>query len=783
MYGMNMNMRRLLAAGVCGLAISTSAFAQEGAGAASAESEVSKDDGALGEIVVTARRRTEALSDVPVSVTAFSQEGLDRIGARDVDDITRLTPGVQFERDSFGASNRSSISIRGINSTVGANTVGVYLDDTPIQVRNIYFSSTNAYPRLFDLDRVEILRGPQGTLFGAGSQGGTVRFISPAPNLSETQIYGRGEIATTRHGSGSYEAGLAVGVPLVTDKVAIRASGWHRRDGGWIDRVDVYNPDSVLEKNANHSEATVGRIAMAFAPTENLTITPSFLYQQERSNGGSGYWMSLSDPKEGIYRNASNLGSRGKDRFGIAALSLDWELGGVDLVTNTSFFKRNSDFLPDYTGTVSSTIVGTSLPPVPGFTAQGYWLDDQKNFTQEVRLQSNDPSARLSWVVGGFYSHSKQQARQLIEARQLDRLLSYLIGVPVTVEDVFGTPLVDDEFAYITDDRTTDEQIAGFGQLDYKLTDRLTVTAGLRVSYTKFSFVSATDGPYFGQSSVPGSTSQTPVTPKFGLSYETAGDGLLYANVSKGFRVGGAQRPAPVTCAADLAELGIDQIPRTYGSDTVWAYEVGAKGALFDRKLQAEASVFQLDWKNIQRSVALTQCNLSYIDNLGAARSRGFDFSLTARPVPPLTLGLAVSYTNAKYTEDVPVAAPLFIVRDGDTLGNRPWTVYVNGQYDFPLGSGEGYIRADYSYESRNKQAPRPDRVDYDPAIPRPPETHLVALRAGSKFNDLDVSVFVDNLFDSKTNFSLNRDTRNSPIFFGGSFRPRTIGLTVTYRR
>ena len=244
---------------------------------------------------------------------------------------------MQFERDSFGASNRSSISIRGINSTVGANTVGVYLDDTPIQVRNIYFSSTNAYPRLFDLDRVEILRGPQGTLFGAGSQGGTVRFISPAPNLSETQIYGRGEIATTRHGSGSYEAGLAVGVPLVTDKVAIRASGWHRRDGGWIDRVDVYNPDSVLEKNANHSEATVGRIAMAFAPTENLTITPSFLYQQERSNGGSGYWMSLSDPKEGIYRNASNLGSRGKDRFGIAALSLDWELGGVDLVTNTSF--------------------------------------------------------------------------------------------------------------------------------------------------------------------------------------------------------------------------------------------------------------------------------------------------------------------------------------------------------------------------------------------------------------------------------------------------------------
>ncbi len=784
------DLRRMLAAGVCSLAMPSMVAAQEAAPAAQeavprapSESEGTAADGMVGEIVVTARRRAEALSDVPISITAFSQERLDSVGARDVDDITRLTPGVQFERDAFGAGNRSNISIRGINSTVGANTVGVYLDDTPIQVRNIYFSSTNAYPRLFDLDRVEVLRGPQGTLFGAGSQGGTVRFISPQPDLDEVRIYGRGELAFTRHGEASYEGGVAVGIPLVTDKIAIRASGWHRRDGGWIDRVDVYDPDRVLEKNANHSEATVGRIAMTFAPTENLTVTPSILYQEERSNGGSSYWLSLSDPQDGLYRNASNLGSTGKDRFGIAALALGWELGGADLVTNTSYFKRNSDFFPDYTGTVSSTIVGTALPPVPGYTAQGYWFDDQKNFTQEVRLQSNDPSARLSWVIGGFYSHAKQRAQQLIEGEQFDQLLSYLFGAPVTVEDVFGIPLTDGRYVYITDDRTTDEQIAAFGQLDYKLTDRLTLTGGLRISYTKFSFISATDGPYFGQSSVPGSTSQTPVTPKFGVSYETAGDGLLYATVSKGFRVGGAQRPAPVTCADDLEQLGIDQIPRTYDSDTVWAYEAGAKGSFFDRKVQAEASVFQLDWNNIQRSVSLPQCNLSYIDNLGSARSRGFDLSLTARPVPALTLGVAVSYTDAKYTRDVPVAPPLFIVRNGDTLGNRPWTIYLNGQFDFALGSGEAYVRADYSYASRNKQAPFPDRVDFDPAIPRPPETHLVSVRAGSKFDGLDISLFVENLFDSKTNFGLSRDTSSSPIFYGSSFRPRTIGLTLSYRR
>ena len=781
MTRMKTTIRRALVLGVCGLAI-TSAHAQEPTANNTAQNEAEADDGAVGEIVVTARRRTEALSDVPVSITAFSQEGLDKIGARDVDDITRLTPGVQFQRATFGASNRSSISIRGISSTVGANTVGVYLDDTPIQVRNIYFSSTNAYPRLFDLDRVEVLRGPQGTLFGAGSQGGTVRFISPQPDLQDTHVYARGEVASTRYGAASYEAGVAVGVPLVTDKIAIRASGWHRRDGGWIDRVDLYDQDRVLEKNVNHSEATVGRIAITFAPTENLTITPSFLYQEEKSNGGNVYWLSLSDPDKGIYRNASNLGSTGKDRFGIAALALNWELGGVDLVTNTSYFKRNSDFFPDYTGTVSSTLLGTAQPPIPGLTAQGYWLDDQENFTQEIRLQSNDSSARLSWVVGAFYSHAKQRARQFIDGSQFDRILEYLAGFPISVEEYFGSPLVDG-FAYITDDRTKDEQLAAFGQLDYKLTDRLTVTGGLRVSYTKFDFVSSTDGPYFGKSSVPGSTSQTPVTPKFGISYETDGDGLLYANISKGFRVGGAQRPAPVTCAGDLAALGIDQIPQTYGSDSVWAYEAGAKGTFFDRKVQAEASIFQLDWSNIQRSVSLAQCNLSYIDNLGSARSRGFDLAITARPVPALTLGASVSYTNAKYAVDVPVAPPNFIVRDGDTLGIRPWTVYLNGQLDFPLGSGEAYIRADYSYESKNKQAPRPNRVGYDPLIPRPPETHLVSMRAGSNFDGLDVSVFVDNLFDSKTNFGLNRDTSNSPVFYGGSFRPRTVGLTVSYRK
>ena len=780
---------RTLATTVCGFALTTGAVAQDTPDDGRQDQDGAtvgvagdSDDG-VKEIVVTATRRAEALSDVPVSVTAFSEETIDRIGAREVDDITRLTPGVQFQRKTFGASNQSSIAIRGISSSVGAGTVGVYLDDTPIQVRNIYYTSTNAYPRLFDLERVEILRGPQGTLFGAGSMGGTVRFISPAPDLDEVKLYARGEVATTLYGDPSYEAGVSASAPIISDRLAVRVSGWHRRDGGWIDRVDLYQPNTVLESDANHSSATTGRIAVAFAPTETLTITPSFMYQDQRSNNGGTYWLSLSDPEEGIYRNASSLPSSGKDRFGIAALAINWELGGVDLVTNTSYFKRNSDFFPDYTGTVSSTITGSALPPLQGYTAKGSWLDDQENFTQEVRLQSADSDSRASWVVGAFYSHAKQRAQQFIDGEQFGDLLSAVFGVPVTVEDVFGSGPVRDNLVYVSDDHTTDEQLAAFGQIDYEIVDRLTLTAGVRVSNTKFTFPSETEGPYLGNTSVSGSTKQTPITPKFGLSYETQRGGLLYATASKGFRVGGAQRPAPVTCADDLEDLGIDQIPQAYGSDSVWSYEVGAKDSFFGRKLQVEASAYQLDWKNIQRSVGLIGCNLTYIDNLGSARSRGFDLALTARPVPPLTIGLAVAYTDAKYTEDVPATPPLFIVREGDTLGQRPWTVYLNVQYDFDIGNVEAYVRGDYSYESRNKAERPVDRIGFDPLVPRPPATHQVAVRAGGKVGDLDISVFVENLLNSKTNFGLYRDTVTSPVFYGGSFRPRTAGLTVTYRR
>jgi len=234
--------------------------------------------GPLAEIVVTATRKEENLSKVPISVTALTQEMLDVRGVKDFQDVARFTPGVNI--DNSGTNN---ISIRGIASTGGAGTTGIYLDDSPIQMRALAFNPDEALPKSFDLDRVEVLRGPQGTLFGAGSEGGTVRYITTQPSLTKTSVYSRDEISYTEGGDPSYEAGVAAGTPLIDGTLGIRVTAWYRKDGGWIDHVSPYT-GSLLEKNSNYDQTKVVRVALVWAPTDSLKITPSFYYQDRYRN-------------------------------------------------------------------------------------------------------------------------------------------------------------------------------------------------------------------------------------------------------------------------------------------------------------------------------------------------------------------------------------------------------------------------------------------------------------------------------------------------------------------
>ena len=247
------------------------------------------------EVTVTATRRAEPLSKVAISVSTFSAEQMDQRGVKDFDDLVRLSPGLNLTRDSATGANQ--ISIRGISSNAGSGTTGVYIDDTPIQVRNLGFGAGNAFPGLFDVDRVEVLRGPQGTLFGAGSEGGTVRFITTAPSLTQQSGYVRSELATMKNGAPTYEAGGAFGAPLINDELGFRISAFYRREGGWIDDVNGtykitdptgasfghsvdFTKTSTIEDNANWNSTVALRGALTFQPTESLTITPSIFYQK-----------------------------------------------------------------------------------------------------------------------------------------------------------------------------------------------------------------------------------------------------------------------------------------------------------------------------------------------------------------------------------------------------------------------------------------------------------------------------------------------------------------------
>lgn len=744
-------------------------------------------------IIVTSRRTEEALSDVPLSVAAYSQESLDERGVRNIDDIAQITPGVTLTRGDQRNAGAANIAIRGISSTAGSATTGIYIDDTPIQIRNVGFSAFTPFPAVFDLQRVEVLRGPQGTLFGAGSQGGTVRFITNQPSLDFAEGYGRAELGFTEGGDASYEFGAAVGVPLVDGKIAARVSGYYRRDGGYIDRVD-YVTGNIEDENSNHQDTVVLQAALAFQPTETLTIRPSIFYQDIDIADGNYFWEDLSDQDDGDFRNGNALANTSSDRFILPALSIELDLGDVALFSNTSYFDRQQNAVNDYT--VFEAALWTGDPYFePGTFAPAFQDNKQQNFTQEIRLQSQNPDARLEWVVGAFYSHNKQVAAQLVQNTFLPDQFFEATGVPFEV--VFGQGLVDGLYTFVLDDaRSTDEQIAGFGQVDFHLTDELSLTAGVRVSHTEFNIRAQFVGPVVGPPvDDTGSQSETPVTPKFGITYEPSDDHLFYATAAKGFRIGGYNPAVGLPCGVSagdpipgtpLGNIGLSNRPELYGSDSVWSYEVGSKNSLFGNRLNMEASAFVIKWSDIQQNVGLA-CGFAFTDNLGSATSKGFDVAFQALLSDAVTIGGQVGYVDAKFDETVQAgpSAPLNIVTEGNSIPLNPWQVNLYSQFSYGLFGQDGYLRFDYKFQSEQTATTPgrdPSNGGSDLTLPGRQELHLLSARTGVQTGFLDISLFVNNIFNTHKTLFRQHDTAASPLYRATTVRPRTAGVTITAR-
>jgi outer membrane receptor protein involved in Fe transport len=804
-------LRTLIAIGAIGL--SGAALAAD----AESTATPSPAAGGLEEIVVTATRHEESIGRVPISVTAFSQDMIDQKGIKDFQDVVRFTPGV-----SIDTSGTNAISIRGISSSGGAGTTGIYIDDTPIQMRALGFNPDDTLPKTFDLDRVEVLRGPQGTLFGAGSEGGTVRYIMTQPSVTQESTYAKTEVSFTRGGQPSYEVGVAHGGPIVDDVLGFRASVWYRYDGGWIDRIDP-TTQAVVDKDANHANTVAARLAFLIQPMDGLKITPSVMFQNARKHDESDYWPAYSNVAGGQFRDGTPERIPVPDRYYLPAIKIVADVGKTQIISNSSYYNRNE--LTGYQGTSydlayyqsQSWIIGscgsastTAVPPCswyplidgrgihlpPGFA--GYATpntitNQQQSWTEELRWQSNDDTSPWKWTVGAFWSLSKETSIEELQDKQIVPFWNALFGI--TPQSYFGGDFYDcngvgtpQSFPncdiYYNNNVGHDRQLAAFGETTYSITDQWKVTLGGRYAKMSFDLRHHGDGlENYGPDFESASESQTSFTPKAGVSFQMDPSNLFYFTYAKGFRPGGGNAPLPGYCdgIGGLQQTGYPNgAPLTYNSDTTQSYELGAKNSVADR-FRIASSVYYIKWKNIQQNVYVPyNCGLQFTDNLGTAIAKGFDVQADLALGAGFTADLAVGYTSARYSVSTPAPKPL-LVQSGDAISgeaaidggpgtNPPWTVSVGGQYNFKVTDKAAFVRMDWEYTSRNPWlagVQDPATVQYSPETYTLSSTHFASARTGITLGTWQVALFCDNLFDSRTtiNYQLSQADANSPAY------------------
>lgn len=787
-----------------------------------AGSEPATGSGPLQEIVVTATRRSELLSKVPISISAYTQESLDRRGTKDFSDLVRFTPGVTID-----ANGTNNISIRGISSSAGSGTTGIYIDDTPIQIRSLSFYSDDALPKAFDVERVEVLRGPQGTLFGAGAEGGAVRYIMTQPSVNKASMYARTELAFTQSGAPSYEAGVAYGAPVVDGSFGIRGSLWFRHDGGWIDHMSPFT-FVTTEENANYSNDVVLRLAGKWLVSDSVTVSPSVIYQDRRQHDITAYWPAFSSPGSDRYRLGDPERLPEPDHYVLPALKVEADLGSMSLFSNTSFFSRRD--MSGYSGTNYNLgyyqtfgslgsanggldfAPGIAYPLIDGsglhlpaslqdYRAPGTVTNVQRTFAQELRLQSNDPNAKLTWTAGLFFSTSRQTSEEEIHDPMIAQFFQTVFATDYTT--YFGEALLPNGDSFYDYNFSRDRQAAIFGEASYSLTDKFKLTAGVRLSKTDVSFNNLIDGPQnFGQSGGSGEQHEKPVTPKVSLTYQADRNDMFYATYAKGFRIGGANAPIPNgVCNTDFTNLGITGEPASYSQDTVNSYELGSKNKIGEM-LRIASSLYYIRWQGIQQAIYLPICGYQFTANSGNAAAKGGDVQLEFAPTPSLNFELAVGYTNAKFTDDVVFGSTgaALLASKGDAIEGASftpaptWTLALGVQKDFTLMDLKSFVRLDWEYASSNRArtaSEDPRTSIYDPLYYTPTATNFVSLRAGTTIEKWNVSAFIDNLFDAHPESPPSNDPHTaidpnvspppSALIRSYTIRPRTIGVTATY--
>jgi iron complex outermembrane receptor protein len=693
------------------LAAGAHAAVVDAAAAADTTASAAADAGgslALQEVVVTAQKRTQNLLSVPISVSALSGSSVQEQRISTFDDLSRAAPGIAFDSNAtFGTTN---VTIRGVSSSAGAATTGLYIDDVSITTKNFFYEGA-VEPVITDMERIEVLRGPQGTLYGDSSEGGTIRYITKSPNLDSYSGDITLDTSNTSHGGENYSGNFAINAPIIRDMFAVRVSGSSETDSGWINHYTqaIGSDGSVLgggtldKRGVNSQRIDTFHIVGKFEPGNGLTVTPAFFYQHEHADDTSAFYINT--PGLGLYDQNKEVAEPGDDALSLASLEIHENLGAVQLTSVTGYLTRTAKRQQDGTFFNSSSFVALlggppAVPlPTPNVPAQmalnilanlpsPVKLDTHYvQFTQELRIASPDtPGQKLHWVAGLYYAQQSIHNTDFQRIPAINSTFARLYGQPLeatAAEPTFnggvdGTTLFPGDIDE-SDDRTYKEtQYAGFGQIDYDILPDWHLGIGGRYEVANEHYVSVETGFYqignLGFTGFPAGTpatgpytqaaQSTSFTPKFTLSHDLAPTATVYASAGEGFRLGGATGPitfGPATvCAGDFALINQTTQPTKFASDSLWTYEVGSKGRYFDNRLSLNGSAFYTDWRNIQQQIYLPDCGYYFTENVGNARIYGGELEGAFQITPHLQLSANASAQSATITSSInPVTVPV----------------------------------------------------------------------------------------------------------------------------
>ncbi|WP_408591794.1 TonB-dependent receptor [Novosphingobium sp.] len=656
------------------------------------------------EIIVTAQKRAQNLLDVPLSIQAVSGAQLEERGTKELNDLVESIPGASSV--SRSAPGFETIQIRGVASgTTGDATVGYYVDDVPYSVPNLQLAPPS---RLFDLQRVEVLRGPQGTLYGQGAMGGTIRMVTASPDYDRLSGKAQIEGSTLAGGQAGGAVDAVANVPIVSGVAALRLSGGYERVGGFADVVQpVGGVNTVVKKNANPTDSWNIRGKLGIKASDRVTIELGAWHVDNHL----AYRNTMDGVDPETYANTTGPLSRPNfidTRLTLLSGVVNADLGATKLTSSTSYIDSYLGFDASY---LNSPLFGS------GFLRNQSTFKT-KAFTQELRLASN-AKGPLNWLVGGYFSDGK-----------LDSDICLGLIAPCAVP----FPPYNINTASTVKTRA----FSLFGEASYALFgDRVTATVGGR--YFEDKRTARGFDRYANAATTPQQATFHAFNPRFNLSWKLSRDFLAYANVAKGFRSGSFQTEGQAAAAS--AATGV-MIPTAIQPDHVWSYEVGAKGKLFDGLVILDSAIYEIDWTAIQLNTTIN--GVATLSNGGNARIKGVDLGLTLRPVKGLELQAVGNINDAHFTAVLPgLVAINPLAGPGSRVPGVPKSsLQLSTRYGWTVGGAGLQAFVAGSYMFRNAQL--------DTTGLRADQLNEFSLRAGLSKDTWRVQVFGENLTNTR---------------------------------